>query len=205
MATRMTRGERSERNRLALLEAAGRVFRDRGYVGATLEGIADAAGFTKGAIYSQFRSKADLFCALLEARIGERAQENAELIAGLTGDEAVARLLDHVSGQSRADPDWGMALIEFRVQAARDPKLNRRYAELHGRTIGALSDLFESAYEPAGAEPPLPPRHLAELVLAIGTGAQLEHAVSPEALGGDLVAEVLAQALTWSRARAASA
>ncbi len=191
----MTRSERSERNRAALLDAAGRVFRERGYAGATLEGIADEAGFTKGAIYSQFRSKADLFCALLELRIAERARENAELAGNLAGDEALAALLDHVTRQSRADPDWAMVLIEFRVHAARDPELNERYAALHERTVDALAELFGSLHARAGSVPPVPPRQLAELVLAVGTGVQLEQAASPDALGGELVADVLAQVL----------
>ena len=49
-----------------------------------------------------------------------------------------------------------------------------------------------SVYERAGYEPPVPPRQLAELVLAVGAGTELEQAASPDALGGELVADVLA-------------
>ena len=73
---RLTRVEQSERNRGLVLVAARRVFLARGYHRATLEQIADEAGFSKGVVYSQFESKADLFLALLEARIAERAAEN---------------------------------------------------------------------------------------------------------------------------------
>ena len=69
---RLTRAEQSERNRGLVLAAARRVFLARGYHGATLEQIADEAGFSKGVVYSQFESKADLFLGLLEARISEQ-------------------------------------------------------------------------------------------------------------------------------------
>jgi len=201
----MTRTERSERNRARLLDVARRVFRERGYQGATLEGIAEEAGFTKGVIYSQFESKADLFLVLLEQRIDERARENVELAEGLAGDEGLAQLLDHVSRLSRAEPEWGLVLIEFRVHAARDPELNRRYAELHERTIAALAELFEDLYARAGAEPTLPARRMGELVLAIGTGTHLEQEANPEALGGELVAGLLADVLARGEVRARSA
>ena len=188
MAKALTRTERSGRNRARVLDAARRVFVERGYHGATLEQIAAEAGFTKGVVYSQFESKADLFLALLELRITERALENVERLDGLAGDEAVATLLEHVSRESRTDPKWPLVVIEFRVHAARDESLNGRYAALHERTVGALADLFSSLYERAGAEPPLPPQRMAEVVLAIGNGTQLEQAASPEALGGELVA-----------------
>ena len=73
----MSRPEQAERNRALVLAAARRAFLARGYHGATLEQIADDAGFSKGVVYSHFDSKADLFLALLEARPGDMV-----LIAG---------------------------------------------------------------------------------------------------------------------------
>jgi AcrR family transcriptional regulator len=80
---RLTRAEQAARNRALVLDAARRVFLARGYHGATLEQIADEAGFSKGVVYSQFESKADLFLALLEARISERAAESARMAESL--------------------------------------------------------------------------------------------------------------------------
>ena len=57
----------------------------RGYAGATLEAIADDAGFSKGVVYAQFAGKPDLLLALLEARIQERAAENLAVAEGLAG------------------------------------------------------------------------------------------------------------------------
>ena len=73
MPTRLSRAEQVERNRERVLDAAREVFLERGYAGATLEAIAEAAGFSKGVVYSQFAGKPDLFLALLERRIDQRA------------------------------------------------------------------------------------------------------------------------------------
>ena len=77
MSQRLSRAEQNDRNRALLLAAALRVFLARGYHAATLELIADEAGFSKGVVYSRFTSKADMFLALLTDRIAERAAQNA--------------------------------------------------------------------------------------------------------------------------------
>ena len=96
---RLSRTEQVGRNRALVLDAARRVFLARGYHAATLEQIAEEAGFSKGVVYSQFDSKADLFLALLEARISERAVENARLAESMPGD--LPSLLDQRSEERR--------------------------------------------------------------------------------------------------------
>jgi AcrR family transcriptional regulator len=192
---RLSRVEQTERNRSLVLSAARRVFIERGYHAATLEQIAEEAGFSKGVVYSQFESKADLFLALLEKRIDERAAENAEIVDGLAGESAVAALLDHFVKSSQATPEWGLLLAEFRVHAARNPELNRRYAAAHARTVERLAEVLEAIYARAGEKPPFPPHQLAELVLAIGVGAELEQAANPDALQGRFVADLLRRML----------
>jgi AcrR family transcriptional regulator len=193
---RLSRVEQTERNRSRVLDAARRVFMERGYHGATLEQIAEEAGFSKGVVYSQFESKADLFLALLEKRIEERAVENAELVANLAGEQAIAAMTEHFVQVARSTPEWGLLVAEFRIHAARNPELNRRYAEAHERTIGWLSSLLEDLYRRAGEELPFPPRHMAELVMAVGIGAELEQAANPDALQGPFVADLMARLLT---------
>ena len=103
---RLTRAEQTERNRALVLDAARRVFLARGYHGATLEQIADEAGFSKGVVYSQFDSKADLFLALLQARIEERAAENARLAESLAGNGGLPALVEHLARGDQATPGW---------------------------------------------------------------------------------------------------
>ena len=192
MRSRLNRVQQSERNRALLLSAARRVFLARGYHAATLEQIADEAGFSKGVVYSQFQSKADLFLALLEARIEERAQENARL-AGDMADGDLAALLDHLARGDQATRDWLLLVIEFRVHAARDPELSRRYAVTHARTVEALTKVLAAIGERSGRGFALAPQTLAELLLAMSTGTTLEQAANPGSLDGPQMGTVMAQ------------
>src|SRR5207249_240036 len=89
MRKRLSRSEQVERNGGRVLEAARRVFLAKGYAGASLDAIAEEAGFSKGVVYSQFDSKADLFLTLLERRIGERADQNERIAAEAVGGRGV--------------------------------------------------------------------------------------------------------------------
>jgi AcrR family transcriptional regulator len=184
-----------------VLAAAREMFLDRGYHGATLEQIAEMAGFSKGVVYSQFESKADLFFCLLEARIEERAAENAALVEQSAGAGGIAMLVDHLARRDRAEPQWGLLVAEFRVHAARDPRLNRRYASAHARTRAALVEALAAVAERCGEQLPFVPAEMAEVALALATGMLLEQAADPEALGGPLAGEVLTRALTGETAR----
>lgn len=184
MKTRLSRAEQNDRNRALLFAAARRVFLARGYHAATLEQIADEAGFSKGVVYSRFASKADLFLALLEDRITERAAQNAQAARDLAGTGNFAALVDLVQQAERAAPGWRLLLTEFRIHAARDPELNRLYATVHGRTVEGIARSLITISEGGEQGLPLPPRQLAELLLAVENGLALEQQANPDALGG---------------------
>ena len=193
---RLSRAEQAERNRALVLDAARRVFLACGYHGATLEQIADEAGFSKGVVYSQFDSKADLFLALLEARIEERAAENARLAESLAGNGGLPALIEHLARGDQATPGWLLVVIEFRVHAARNPVLGRRYAAAHARTVEALADVLVKVSAHDGQAPAVAAPRLAELVLALSSGITLEQAARSDALGGPLpAAQLMAQVL----------
>ena len=184
MNPRLSRAEQNDRNRALLLAAARRVFLARGYYAATLEQIADEAGFSKGAVYSRFASKADMFLALLEERIAERAAQNAGLARQLAGSGDFATLLDLAQQAERGAPGWRLLVTEFRIHAGRDPELNRRYAAVHARTVEGIAGVLAFISERGSEGLPFPPRQLAELVLAVETGLALEQQADPGALGG---------------------
>ena len=191
---RLGRVERAAANRALVLAAAREVFLARGYHGATLEQIAEEAGFSKGVVYSQFDSKADLFLALLEARVEERAAENVRVARSLAGGGLQA-LLEHLIRGDQATPGWLLLVIEFRVHAARDPVLSRRYAAVHARTVEGVAQALATVLGDDGEEPAVPARRLAELAMALSTGTTLEWAANPDAFGGPPVAVQVAHVL----------
>jgi AcrR family transcriptional regulator len=205
MRTRISRVEQVARNRALVLAAARRVFLARGYAGATLEAIAEEAGFSKGVVYSQFDSKADLFLELLAARIAERAEQHERLALELGGArlvQAVAELNDNIH---QAEPQWSLLVIEFRVHAARVPELNRRYALLHAQTVERLAGFFAGLHERNGTLPQYPPRVLAELILTIGSGVALERIADPGAVPRDVFAQIVHQIAALPAGHAAPA
>ena len=182
MSPRLSRAEQNDRNRALLLAAALRVFLARGYHAATLEQIADEAGFSKGVVYSRFDSKADMFLALLMERIAERAAQNAAAARQLTRPGDLAALLALAWQAERAAPGWRLLVTEFRVHAARDPQLSRRYAAAHARTVDGIAGVLASIAERNGRALAVPVRRLAELLLAIETGLALEQLADPGAV-----------------------
>lgn len=190
------RAAKAEANRTAVLTAARRVFLAKGYAGATLDGIAEEAGFSKGVVYSQFGGKADLFLALLELRIEERADQNERLAAAAAdGAAAMRALLTNSDRDAQAEAGWARVLVEFRCAAMRDPELNRRYSTAHARTRSLLEDLVGRVLERAGVEPTVPARTLAEFILAFGAGLTLERAADPAALSGSDQIRIMTRAL----------
>lgn len=182
---RLPRAEQVEQNRAAVLAAAGRVFREFGYVGASLEAIAEEAGFSKGVIYSQFASKADLFITLLEQRIEERAEAQLAAVPAYAAAGDAEAFLEYVHAVSRADPRWRLAALEFRVAAARDPELNARYARAHQRTIDGIAQTLRTLLDARGVESDFPLPVLAAAGLAFETGILLEDLAIPTAIPPD--------------------
>jgi len=182
MATRLSRSEQVQRNRELVLEAARGVFLERGYSGATLEAIAEEAGFSKGVVYSQFANKADLLLALLEARIEERAEENEAAVEGLAGAAGLRALLGAHRRRSQEMPGWSRLLIEFRVVAARDPEFNARYAAVHAVAVQRLADVTAEVVARGGLRFVDGPHVAAHLFFALDSGATLERIADADAL-----------------------
>src|SRR2546423_644283 len=121
MAQRLPRAERKERTKSELIEAARTVFLRRGFHGASLDEIAEEAGYTKGAVYSNFEGKDELFLAAFEEHFRRRAEVYAEVIFEQDEIEDSYRLVARIwRGGNAAEPKWARLLTEFLVQAARN-------------------------------------------------------------------------------------
>ncbi len=198
VATRLRRPQMVERNREAVLSAARQVFIDKGYAGATLEAIAEEAGFSKGVMYSQFESKADLFLTLLERRIEERTEQGERVVTTDAGLAGLRKLLEAGGEDALAEAAWARVLVEFRALASRDPGLNARYAAAHARTVDHLASQLERLCVQAKLQPRFPPRVMAEFILALASGFNLERAASPAALPLEVVLQMVPRALGFT-------
>jgi AcrR family transcriptional regulator len=171
---RLTRVQAKALTRRRLLDAARAVFLRDGFHGTTVDKIADAAGFTKGAVYSAFASKADLFLALYEERQAERAAVFTRLRQRRTESDRHRAVSEVWTEVLRGDLDWLLVLVEFWTFAARDAGLRARFAALHARVRETIAASLAGAAHDAGRELPFPATAIARAFMALGNGFALE-------------------------------
>ena len=182
MATaRLTRSERTAQTRRELLGAAERRFFRDGYHGTTLDDIADEAGYTKGAVYSTFKSKGGLFVALFDEVVDRRMEEIRALLSAHEGEAKIAALARQPVDERNAQ--FLLLAIEFWVHAAREPALLAAFAASYRRLRAKLAELA-----PAGA--PFDDETWGSLTLALSAGLALERLIDPDGVPSDLMAAV---------------
>jgi AcrR family transcriptional regulator len=192
MTERLTRKERQEHTRACLLEAAGRVFAQRGLLHASVDEVAADAGFTKGAVYANFGSKEELFLEMLDLRFAQRLEEMDRALSTDEALEAQARaagrdFIDYISG----DPEWKRLFFEAAMHASRDEafrvKLQEHYATMRER----MADLLRARTEAGGFDPGVPFDQLATMIFAMANGVAFEQFIEPEAVPDDLFSTML--------------
>jgi AcrR family transcriptional regulator len=186
---RETRSERQARTRAELLASAATVFARRGYKGASVEEIAEEAGYSHGAVYSNFDGKADLFLGVLEDYMAQRARELAGTQADLPEDAPIelrARALaDQWMERFGKDRESFLLHMEFVAHAGRDPELAERFGSRSAALREAIAAYIAHYQELEGIEAALPPQELALVLRALGIGLAIEALVSPGAVSQD--------------------
>ena len=181
MPTRTTRVERKARTRAELLAAARRVFLRRGFHAASLDEIAEEAGYTKGAVYSNFRGKDDLILALLEEHYAQRARAYAEVMFEDDDVEETRRAVARYMLEAfEREPAWWTLVSDFATHASTDPELRERFHALREEFVGAVAELIEKVGERHGVAYKLSPREVAR-----GTGALMRGMVTEWILDPD--------------------
>ena len=198
---RLTRPERSAQTRAELMASARQLFLRRGFHASSLEQVAEEAGFTIGAVYSRFGSKADLFLAILDERIDQLVAEVAQ-VAAL--DQPLGDHAELLAGRRMAllerEREWFPLVVEFWSHAARDERLRREFAARHERLVQAYAGLIEADYARLGLTLPLAPEVLARAVVAMGNGVALERLADPDRVPDGLLSTM---AISFLRGAAA--
>jgi AcrR family transcriptional regulator len=177
MRTAPTRAERQAQTRGELVDAAQRLFTAQGFHATSIDAVAAEAGFTKGAVYSNFASKEDLFLAVYERRVDARLAEiEAVLEEAPTVREGIERIIPGNRGRREADDGWMAVFFEFWAHALRHPQLRERFAAQHRRII----DLLAAAMIESGQDLPDDPHKLATARYAMQLGLQLERLTQPD-------------------------
>ncbi|MFI5782839.1 TetR/AcrR family transcriptional regulator [Nocardia sp. NPDC051570] len=188
--TRMRRPRRDEVRR-RLLAAALELFTEHGYDRTTLEQVTLAAGLSKGAVYSNFASKDELFLALLDKQI-ESIIARTQGAVKVPHDRAqTAQLIGRrLTEAFIEDRDWQLLFLDYVVRAARDPKVGERFA-LHRRRIRRI--IADAGRDIFGDVAGLDPDALATAAIALSNGLAIERLTDPAAVPDDLFGRILHQ------------
>ncbi len=191
---RRTRSEGQDA-RAELLAAALAVVGRRGYHEATIDDVAREAGYSKGAVYWHFASKAELFAALAEEHLERPLTAMVELLETAPPEqdlsvEATRTLAEHL----RRDPAVLRLEAEYGLAAARDPALGARVAEREERLRGALARALALRVQRLGAPDAVAAAAdgMAATILALSVGLAQKHAADPEGFPVELFGDAIA-------------
>jgi AcrR family transcriptional regulator len=140
MPVRLSRMERREKTRQDLLSAAETCFVTRGFHATSVDEVAERAGYTKGAVYSNFASKEDLFFGVYQRRVDHVLTEVAPGLRQAGPESAIDGLATGMIQRRDGDDGWLAVFFEFWAHVLRHPELRDRFAAIHARILEALTE-----------------------------------------------------------------
>jgi AcrR family transcriptional regulator len=192
MASRtLTRGEKQAETRTALLRSAAKLFRSRGLEGTSVEQIAQGAGYTKGAFYSNFSSKEQLYLVMLDERFAEQLDALDRRLSGTDDPDQQARYAAAEFVRSfRGDEDWKRLYFEFVAHAMRDDRFREELATRHRALRARLTEILRDWAAAFVENPPIPFEDVAAMTDIMSDGFLLDRMVDPD-LDEDLYATLV--------------
>ena len=192
MARERVRRQPRAQTREELLDAAARVIARRGFHGASVDAVSEEAGFSSGALYSNFAGKEDLFLALYEERIERRRRELRELVARSGDPEAgLGAAAANVTSLMDQDRDWFLLYFEFVLHAARDAAFAKRFAAVRDDGLVELATGISDGLRRAGVTTGVDSGRLARAIRALAYGIALDRLVDDGQAPGVDLADVL--------------
>lgn len=189
---RLTREERQRLTREQLLASAREVFEERGYAGSSLEEIAERAGFTRKAVYSNFSGKADLLLEIVDRQMQVHVEWVESIVGQGTRERQAIDLGSAFSSFFSEQRAWEQLFHEFCVVAAREEEIGVRFRARLREAKGAITRLVEEEAEGAGRELAVPAARLVMGIFALMMGIALEKLIDPEQTDDALFGEMLA-------------
>ena len=191
--TKPTRDEKKALTRRRLLDAAAEVFAHRGFAATSLDEVAEVAGFSKGAVYSNFAGKEDLFLSVLDEHVTRQMLDiRGEIDVTRTAGEQVMEAGQRFMDLFQRERAWYLLSFEFLVYAARNPEFQVEFAaRQRAQREAVVAMLKENA---AAMEIPmsLPPERMAVALEALANGIAFAKLADEQGVPDDLVGELFA-------------
>ncbi len=168
---RLSRQEAQVQTRERLIEAARRLFVQHGFRGTSLRDIAEEAGYSQGAFYSNFPGKEAVLLELLKRHVALEDEE-AKAIVGNEQHTVDKVLIEFEAWLDRfeKDRDWSVLAIELQLHALRSPTFAQSYARFWSEHEQRVAALLKWTFERLGKVPPAQPERLAAGVIALTNG-----------------------------------
>jgi AcrR family transcriptional regulator len=200
----LSRVEKQQRTRSALLRAASKLFCRRGLDGASIDDVAEAAGYTKGAFYANFRSKEELFLVMLDEKFSAELERIDRALAGADDPAEEARTAAAEYMHFASGEEWPRLYFEFAAYAARNEEFRQELAARQRAMRERLVKVYERWSKDFDADPPLPLADIAAMTYFMADGFLVDRLIEP-ALSDELYASMLgvffkglqAMALGW--------
>jgi AcrR family transcriptional regulator len=177
---RWTPERRRELTRRALVESAAEQFAKRGFHAASLDEIAESAGFTRGAIYSNFDSKEELFFAVLDDHVNSQLEGFSRFFEKAGGPwEVDAPTVAKAWMEMAGDEQWAALTLEFRLYALRNPEVRKRLAAQERKMRDIMVRFVVQINEDAGISFRFPPDDLVSLIEGAAWGLMEQALVDP--------------------------
>ncbi len=162
------------------MDAAAEAFARRGFHGASLDEIADAAGYTRGAITFNFGAKEDLFLAVIERHNAALLDAYAALLENDGRDAALASIASIWRQWEAGDVDTLCLVLELRLFALRNPDVRDKVADFERRTEEAVARFIADQAAAVGADLPIGADDLAAILYGATYGLQQHVALCPK-------------------------
>lgn len=189
---RLTREESHARTHALLLESASRLFAEFGVEATAVEAIAEHAGFSRGAFYSNFANKDELVIELIESYTAAHIAQAEEIAGSVPSGEALFEAMSERAQQRRLDSPWESILfVEFWLYAARNPTLLPTLQQRLESRLKLIECLVVERFDRMGVDLPTAPADVAAAVLAIDEGIGLLSMVDPDRYPRNAFFEVL--------------
>jgi AcrR family transcriptional regulator len=176
---RLTRAESQARTREQLVATAKELFLRDGYSSTSLEKVADEAGYSKGAVYSNFRNKDELCLAVLDRIHDEQVELVAEALTGADGMEGLLKAFQAWAERSIGDEAWTALEVEFATNARRDPQIRHELAVRDKAIRDTIAGLLTGYAERFGITLPMSADDAATALLSLGIGLGVQRAIDP--------------------------
>lgn len=189
----LTREQRQAQTRAALVQAAARVFAREGYHRATLAGVAREAGYSTGAVYSNFEGKDDLFLAVYEMFIAGSAREmDVASAEDAEAHEQARHAADQWMDRLARHPEGFLLLVELWLQALRDPARRADFGVRFSVMREAVTRVVERLADRHDLDLPIPADRLAVGLRAFANGMAFEKLADPDGVPDEVYGEIVA-------------